>query len=548
MITAGLITRRGEGEFLSKESKDNVYTKKIESLVIEKFRGINSFEINDIKQFNLFIGLNDTCKSNILEAIWVVKCLVDDTRLISKILSRRVKRSVFNPRELWYNYLHQVTPSISMNIKGISIHVEFKTDFTFETFDLKFRTKKGHRIFKVNPYFQKIGEEGKNLEDILDEQIIKILRNMRFFDASILLLDDPVELERECAKALSTQFKDEYDPRVKRPVLTPYARGQSRHALERNDGIQIYVDDVGDGHRASHFLLLLAETLKNTILLVEEPELHQHPSAIERLMSRLCEICKQNDLQLFVTTHSPEVFKFFSRLENAQIFHTFFDEGRQVKIEQADKDSLNVLADIGWDLGYALKFEKFIVVEGVHDKEILSHLIRKLKKQIPEDLGLTIIPTGGRDNFKEIVKALAHAGRRLFILRDLDEETPDKVRQSILDSLKGLANEGYEMMKDNDELLELVHKKTKRRVSINKNDIIPVGETDKFPRLKRHSMEDYLLEILITQPHVAKELGINKNLTYDSIEGKSAKEVLTDIIENYGICLLYTSPSPRDRG
>ena len=132
---------------------------------------------------------------------------------------------------------------------------------------------------------------------------------MRLFDGSILLLDDPVELEKECAKAFSTRFKDEYDPRVKQAVLTPYARGQSRHAFERNDGIQIYVDDVGDGHRASHFLLLLAKTLKNTILLVEEPELHQHPSAIERLMSGLCEICKQNDLQLFVTTHSPEVFK-----------------------------------------------------------------------------------------------------------------------------------------------------------------------------------------------------------------------------------------------
>jgi predicted ATP-dependent endonuclease of OLD family len=83
-------------------------------------------------------------------------------------------------------------------------------------------------------------------------------------------------------------------------------------AMRENDSLtQIKTRDLGSGIEMILTLLLLkniAEESKGSIIyLIDEPELHLHPKAQEKLLNLLFEESKEK--QIFVSTHSPYIFK-----------------------------------------------------------------------------------------------------------------------------------------------------------------------------------------------------------------------------------------------
>ena len=53
-----------------------------------------------------------------------------------------------------------------------------------------------------------------------------------------------------------------------------------------------------------HLGIGLGLLLKGTAVLVEELETYQHPESLRKLTETLFEVAKEQDLQLFLTTHS----------------------------------------------------------------------------------------------------------------------------------------------------------------------------------------------------------------------------------------------------
>ena len=80
---------------------------------------------------------------------------------------------------------------------------------------------------------------------------------------------------------------------------------------EENSLKQILIKDLGSGIEIILTLLLLkniANASKGKIIyLIDEPELHLHPKAQEKLLELLLEEAK--DKQIFISTHSPYMFK-----------------------------------------------------------------------------------------------------------------------------------------------------------------------------------------------------------------------------------------------
>jgi predicted ATP-dependent endonuclease of OLD family len=80
---------------------------------------------------------------------------------------------------------------------------------------------------------------------------------------------------------------------------------------ENNSLKQIKIRDLGSGVEMILTLLLLkniAEESKGSIIyLIDEPELHLHPKAQEKLLNLLFEESKEK--QIFISTHSPYIFK-----------------------------------------------------------------------------------------------------------------------------------------------------------------------------------------------------------------------------------------------
>ena len=93
-------------------------------------------------------------------------------------------------------------------------------------------------------------------------------------------------------------------------LLIPYSN--AFFTIRKDDDInQISIKDLGSGIEIILTLLLLkniAGASKGKIVyLIDEPELHLHPKAQEKLLDLLLEESK--DKQIFISTHSPYMFK-----------------------------------------------------------------------------------------------------------------------------------------------------------------------------------------------------------------------------------------------
>jgi len=71
----------------------------------------------------------------------------------------------------------------------------------------------------------------------------------------------------------------------------------------------IRVDDLGDGARYALVMVMAAALARRTLLLIEEPESHQHPGGLAKTLEMLLSLAKKNETQLFMTTHSLELVR-----------------------------------------------------------------------------------------------------------------------------------------------------------------------------------------------------------------------------------------------
>ena len=66
---------------------------------------------------------------------------------------------------------------------------------------------------------------------------------------------------------------------------------------------------AGDGLRASVAITSGACALERGVLVLEEPEKSMHPGLVFRLVDDLLSACKNNDIQIFISSHSDELIK-----------------------------------------------------------------------------------------------------------------------------------------------------------------------------------------------------------------------------------------------
>ena len=94
------------------------------------------------------------------------------------------------------------------------------------------------------------------------------------------------------------------------PLLQPFEN--AFFTIRKKDELkQILVKDLGSGIEIILTILLLKNiagaSSGKIVYLIDEPELHLHPKAQEKLLELLLEEAK--DKQIFISTHSPYMFK-----------------------------------------------------------------------------------------------------------------------------------------------------------------------------------------------------------------------------------------------
>lgn len=182
---------------------------------------------------------------------------------------------------------------------------------------------------------------------------------------------------------LKKQFPD--DTAVKFNVDIPeFSDLLKKFSTEVNDGVPTLVEDKGDGMQRAVMLSIIQayadfrkenDIAKKFVFLIDEAELHLHPSAQRALKAALLDISASDD-QVFVNTHSSVLV---ADKDDRQVIFKVEKIQKQTEIMVADEImKMNIIYDLlGGSPSDLLLPSNFIIVEGQSEFHFLDIIIRR---------------------------------------------------------------------------------------------------------------------------------------------------------------------------
>ncbi|MBI2831260.1 MAG: AAA family ATPase [Chloroflexi bacterium] len=140
------------------------------------------------------------------------------------------------------------------------------------------------------------------------------------------------------------------------PIAAPVIPG--RNVAVTSYTVKEGIPVIGDGfgtNQLIRLLLTLATTPKQSIISIEEPEIHLHPKAQTKLCHILVEVAKNHDKQIVLTTHSKDVLfalvnavKDGTLPQNELAIYCFEEKGKEPR--RVEQDECGDIYD--WDKNF----------------------------------------------------------------------------------------------------------------------------------------------------------------------------------------------------
>jgi len=368
----------------------------LSEIQISHFRGISDCKIEGLKRINIFIGRNNQGKSSILEALYLASgafSLAEPTGgnkdKINSLLNRRSERGLNwnNGREtLWYRYDMSVPIEINCRWeKNEPLKILLQRDHphpliiaprtaTLENLLRNYSIKNPSSATAFCLIDKSIiaNETSYGFDpSIINELLLSIsnlkeieqsMENMLFVDTGLLHNVREVEkamwsklLRERKDKLITTVLREGYEIQAEDLTYVPIAN--EYQLAVKLPTTTVRVDDLGDGARFSLILSMAAALAQGTVLLLEEPETHQHPAGLIKSVEVLLSMVEKNDLQVFATSHSLDFIRIIESLAKKQkidiaiFFVEMKDEGKieHRLITAADSENLQKL---GFDMRF----------------------------------------------------------------------------------------------------------------------------------------------------------------------------------------------------
>jgi predicted ATP-dependent endonuclease of OLD family len=361
----------------------------IESLRIRNLRGVRECSINGLTDVNVLVGRNGVGKSTVLEAIYLVSSWAElhdhlGRDKVDYVVARRASRR--NWDALWFAKNVEEDIEITLGFKPLGM-LRFKILYNYPFTSLRPTSPvlleltrevvaseliEKHRL--TEPLYYNLHRDAlwnpKTMEEsyafslrdsLLSKlgAVVEFLKGVMFIDSRLSVSDIelkiwPKLLDRRLDKKIVELIREEYEPNVEGITFKPTGEGGFVLALALANAT-VEVDALGDGARMAIMLASMLTLTSNTAVLIEDPEVHQHPGGLAALMRFALKLAKDRGLQLFISTHSVELVDIVRRLceELGLGFRVFFMErdysSGVVDVRVLESFDVDVLQKIGLD-------------------------------------------------------------------------------------------------------------------------------------------------------------------------------------------------------
>ncbi|MBF1201280.1 MAG: AAA family ATPase [Fusobacterium periodonticum] len=187
--------------------------------------------------------------------------------------------------------------------------------------------------------------------------------------------------------------------------------------FENSAGEEFNINDLSSGEKQLFLRTLSIKMLepKNSIILIDEPELSLHPKWQQRIIEVYKKIGENN--QIIIATHSPHIL---GSVSNENIFILYRDEKGKIEAKTGDE----LYSSYGQPVDRVLK--DIMGLESVRTPKIEKDL-EELRKLVDEDKYAT---KEFKEKYNDLLEILGNTDEDLFLI-DTDAKLKQKVNSNV---------------------------------------------------------------------------------------------------------------------
>lgn len=334
--------------------KYDAVNSQFDELNITRFRGINALKVNGLRRINLFVGANNSGKTTLLEAVYLLTKMNDAYKLVDiekfrggiegeariywlleNIPESYQMSGVFNKKRCQVSMKKESEKTTEIDKQGYLSTIETKASAgnSSQSYVSKIRIfddKQPEVIYKeafvlcrsafTSPYRSSkkmlIDAHGKVVENGKMEELLRFIRES--FDANIQSID---MASIDGLNRFIVKTRDGSHPME----LTKYGEG-----LQRLFEISLFIINSAGG-----------------CLMIDEIDSALHKSLLVDFINFVARLAEEYNVQLFVTTHSKECVDAFvkmQRLDTLMAYRLERDAG-DIIVKQSPGEEMKVLVE-----------------------------------------------------------------------------------------------------------------------------------------------------------------------------------------------------------